>query len=66
LPDASNTLDQLKTAARAFEARVGPWPLWKKSLVLIPIFLVLSSALVVVLYAIGSGLPVLQKAIQGH
>jgi hypothetical protein len=48
---------RLKTAARAFEDHVAEWPLWRKSLVLIPVFLVLASLLVMALYAIGASVP---------
>jgi len=42
------------------------WPLWKKSLVLIPVFLALSSALVIVVYEVGSGLVLLGRALFAH
>lgn len=43
----------------AIEARLAPWPLWKRLVVFIPVFLVTASILVMLLYALGYGVSAL-------
>jgi hypothetical protein len=66
LPNGSNDLARFAATVKAVEGRIMLWPLWKKSVVLIPAFLVLSSLLVVVVYEVASGLVLLGRALFFH
>jgi hypothetical protein len=47
---------RLSQAARDFEARTADWPVWRRLVVFVPVFLVLSWLLVVAILAILAGL----------
>jgi hypothetical protein len=47
---------RLLDAAKAFDARTAPWPIWKRLLVFVPILIVASAVLVVILCLILFGL----------
>ncbi|HZC15407.1 MAG TPA: hypothetical protein VE309_01475 [Caulobacteraceae bacterium] len=50
------TLPQrLLDAAKDFDARTAPWPIWKRLLVFVPILIVLSAVLVLILCLIVFG-----------
>jgi hypothetical protein len=66
LRNGSDDLARFAATVKAVEARIMLWPLWKKSLVLIPAFLVLSSLLVVLVYEVASGLVLLGRALFVH
>jgi hypothetical protein len=66
LRDGSDDLARFAATVKVIEARIMQWPLWKKSLVLIPAFLVMSSLLVIVVYEVASGLVLLGRALFVH
>jgi hypothetical protein len=66
LQDGSSDLARFMVTVRAIEARMMEWPLWKKSTVLIPAFLVLSSLLVIFIYSVASGLVAIGRTFFPH
>jgi hypothetical protein len=66
LPNRSSDLSRFVATVRALEARMMAWPLWKKSVVLIPAFLVLSVLLVLFIYEVGAGLAAIAGALFGR
>jgi hypothetical protein len=66
LQNESNGLARLKSWARGFEAQVAEWPLWRKSLVLIPIVVLLLWLLAMGIYVIGMGLSGVERSLISH
>jgi uncharacterized protein (DUF983 family) len=55
-------LDALAARINEIEARLAPWPVWKRLVVFIPVFLVSASLLVMLIYGLAYGVQALLTA----
>jgi uncharacterized protein (DUF983 family) len=53
---SSDRLARLSAAARAFDQRASKWPLWRRLVIFIPVFLVVSFLMAMTILAIFHGL----------